>query len=78
MISSSGQWSVDELPLGKTSERLPNEDGRDREKGCHPDLAELYRYILMPAPSPAPEQVAGPARVPDGPTGARREARKEA
>lgn len=58
--------------------RLPIGDARGVEKGCHPDLAELDRYILMPTPSPAPEQVAGPARVPDGPTGAWREARKEA
>ena len=59
-------------------ERLRNGDARDREKCCHPDLAELQRYILMPTPSPAPEQVAGPASVPDRPTGVWREARKEA
>ena len=56
---------------------LPNGAALDREKGCQPDLAELCRYILMQAPSPASEQVTRPARVPDGTTGAWREARKE-
>ena len=40
--------------------------------------ASVYRYMLTSALVPAPEQVAGPARVLDGPTGIQREARKEA